>query len=91
MTPWHKLFFLFVRLFLTQQPPVGQSLFIHEDSRSHTTTHHCCIRQRKRCWSDVSQILSGQDVDPASFLRRCEGQAMAMKWNFNTLSLIVFT
>ena len=51
----------------------------------------CCIRQRKRCWSDVSQILSGQGVDPASFLRRCEGQAMAMKWNFSTLFLIVFT
>jgi hypothetical protein len=28
------------RLFLTQQPPVGQGLLIHEVSRSHTTTHH---------------------------------------------------
>jgi len=34
--------------------------------------------KKRRC-SDVSQILSGQDVDPASFLRRGEGQAMAMK------------
>ena len=27
-------------LLLTRQPPVGQSLLIHEVSRSHTTTHH---------------------------------------------------
>jgi len=27
-------------LFLARQPPVGQSLLIHEVSRSHTTTHH---------------------------------------------------
>jgi hypothetical protein len=27
-------------LFLSQQPPVGQGLLIHEASRSHTTTHH---------------------------------------------------
>jgi hypothetical protein len=26
-------------LFLVRQPPVGQSLLIHEVSRSHTTTH----------------------------------------------------
>ena len=26
-------------LFLTQRPPVGQGLLIHEVSRSHTTTH----------------------------------------------------
>ena len=45
-----------------------------------TSRPYCCIRQRKRCWSDVSQILSGQGVDLASFLRRCEGHAMAMKW-----------
>ena len=28
------------RFFLTQQPSMGQGLFIHEVSRSHTTTHH---------------------------------------------------
>jgi len=27
-------------LFLARQPPVGQGLLIHGDSRSHTTTHH---------------------------------------------------
>ena len=27
-------------MFLEQQPPLGQSLLIHEVSRSHTTTHH---------------------------------------------------
>ena len=32
--------FLFLCLFLTLQPPVGHGLFIHEVSRSHTTTHH---------------------------------------------------
>jgi hypothetical protein len=26
--------------FLAQQPALGQSLLIHEISRSHTTTHH---------------------------------------------------
>jgi len=31
---------LWVCLFLAQQSPVGQSLLIHEVSRSHTTTHH---------------------------------------------------
>jgi len=46
---------------------------------------------KKWRWSDVSQMLSGQGVDPASFLRRGERQAMAMKWNFNTLPFIVFT
>jgi hypothetical protein len=35
----YKLYSLFVR-FLVQQPPVGQGLLIHEDSRSHTATHH---------------------------------------------------
>jgi hypothetical protein len=29
-----------VFLFLARQPPVGPGLLIHEDSRSHTTTHH---------------------------------------------------
>jgi len=28
------------KFFLAQQPPVDQSLLIHEVSRSHTTTHH---------------------------------------------------
>jgi len=46
---------------------------------------------KKRRWSDVSQMLSDQGVDQASLLRRGEGQTMAMKWNFNTLPLIVFT
>ena len=31
---------LYICLSLAQQPPVGQGLLIHEDSRSHTTTHH---------------------------------------------------
>jgi hypothetical protein len=30
---------LFVCLFLTQKPPVGHGLLIHDVSRSHTTTH----------------------------------------------------
>ena len=29
-----------MRFFLTRQPPVGQGFLIHDDSRSHTTTHH---------------------------------------------------
>jgi hypothetical protein len=29
-----------IYIFLAQQPPVGQSVLIHEVSRSHTTTHH---------------------------------------------------
>jgi len=28
------------RLFLTRRPPVDQVFFIHEVSRSHTTTHY---------------------------------------------------
>jgi hypothetical protein len=38
----------FVCLFLVQKPPVGQGLFIHEVSRSHTTTHHS--RQDSSGW-----------------------------------------
>jgi len=30
---------LLLSFYLTQQPTVGQGLLIHEDSRSHTTTH----------------------------------------------------
>jgi len=33
-----RLFFFY--WFLARQPPVGQSLLIHEVSRLHTTTHH---------------------------------------------------
>jgi hypothetical protein len=33
---WHKHY---VCLFLTREPPVGQGVRIHMDSRSHTTTH----------------------------------------------------
>ena len=41
----HRLHYLgsllnWVCLFMAQQPPVGQVLFIHEVSRSHTKTHH---------------------------------------------------
>jgi len=32
--------FMFVCLFLTRQPPVGQGLLIYEVSRLHTTTQH---------------------------------------------------
>ena len=32
--------FVVVVVYLTQQPPVGHGLLIHEISRSHTTTHH---------------------------------------------------
>ena len=28
------------KIFMAQQPPEGQGLLLHEDSRSHTTTHH---------------------------------------------------
>ena len=35
-----QVFFIFFLFLLPQQPPVGQGLFIHEVSRSHTTTHH---------------------------------------------------
>jgi len=40
LTPWFVLLLRFVCLFLARQPPVGQSLLIHEVSRSHTMTHH---------------------------------------------------
>jgi len=36
----HRLFGQKLELFLTQQPPLGQGLLIHEVSRSHTTTEH---------------------------------------------------
>ena len=32
--------YIHIFLFLAQQPLVGQSLLVHEVSRSHTTTHH---------------------------------------------------
>jgi hypothetical protein len=38
-------------LFLAQQPPVDQSLLIHEVSRSHTTTH--CSR-----WDSSGRVIS---------------------------------
>jgi hypothetical protein len=34
------IFFLFI---LTQEPPVGQGLLIHEVSRSHTTTQRITV------------------------------------------------
>ena len=46
---------------------------------------------KKRCWSDVSQILSGQGMDPTSLLRRSERGVMAMQCNFHRLQFIVFT
>jgi hypothetical protein len=44
----------FLGCFLAQQPPVGQGLFIHEVSRSHTTTHN------SRLDSSVRVISSSQ-------------------------------
>ena len=46
---------------------------------------------KKRRWSDVTQILSGQGVDPTSLLRRSERGVMDMQCNFHKLQFIVFT
>jgi len=46
---------------------------------------------KKRRWSDVSQILSGQGVDQTSLLRKSEGVVMSMQCNCHRLPLIVFT
>ena len=39
---------------------------------------------KKRLWSDVSQMLSDQGVDPTSLLGRCEGVVLSMQCNFHT-------
>ena len=46
---------------------------------------------RKQHWSDISQMLSGQSVEPTSLLRRSEGGVLAMQCNFRRLSYRVFT
>jgi hypothetical protein len=54
-TFWPK--YLFVYLFLARQPPVGHGLLIHEDSRSHTTTHHSRMDSSWRVISSLQRPL----------------------------------
>ena len=59
----------------TQQPHLGKFLL---------------CPPRRRIWSDVSQMLFDQGVDPASLFRRGEEWETAIRCNFHGRQMIVF-